>query len=61
MVIDSGVQPAAAEYYSQRAFKGSFQLSEGTVVSPHGHGCAVLWFAESSVHLLHHTAVLPQK
>jgi 12-oxophytodienoic acid reductase len=31
-------QPAAAEYYSQRAFKGSFQLSEGTVVSPHGHG-----------------------
>ena len=31
-------QPAAAEYYSQRAFKGSFQLTEGTVISPHGHG-----------------------
>lgn len=31
-------QPAAAEYYTQRAFKGSFQLSEGTVVSPYGHG-----------------------
>ena len=36
----ASVQPAAAEYYTQRAFKGSFQLSEGTVVSPYGHGCA---------------------
>eukprot|EP00208_Stichococcus_sp_RCC1054_P001568 CAMPEP_0206144304 /NCGR_PEP_ID=MMETSP1473-20131121/23673_1 /ASSEMBLY_ACC=CAM_ASM_001109 /TAXON_ID=1461547 /ORGANISM="Stichococcus sp, Strain RCC1054" /LENGTH=414 /DNA_ID=CAMNT_0053540091 /DNA_START=82 /DNA_END=1326 /DNA_ORIENTATION=+ len=31
-------QPAAVEYYSQRAFKGAFLLTEGTVISPHGHG-----------------------
>ena len=37
----ASAQPAAAEYYTQRAFKGSFQLSEGTVVSPYGHGCTV--------------------
>lgn len=43
MCTDS-VQPAAAEYYTQRAFKGSFQLSEGTVVSPYGHGCAAADF-----------------
>lgn len=35
----TSAQPAAAKYYTQRAFKGSFQLSEGTVVSPYGHGC----------------------
>jgi 12-oxophytodienoic acid reductase len=31
-------QPAAAEYYSQRARKGAFMLSEGTSPSRSGFG-----------------------
>lgn len=36
--LDTVTQPAAVEYYSQRATKGGLVLSEGTVVSPNGHG-----------------------
>ena len=31
-------QPAAAEYYSQRATKGGLMISEATVIAPEGHG-----------------------
>ena len=33
-------QPAAIEYYTQRARKGGFILSEGTSPSRNGYGCA---------------------
>lgn len=35
-------QPAAALYYTQRAHKGGFMLSEGASPSPTGYGCAIL-------------------
>jgi 12-oxophytodienoic acid reductase len=31
-------QPITAEYYSQRASEGGFMITEGTVISPQGHG-----------------------
>ena len=31
-------QPAAVEYYRQRATKGGLMISEATVVAPEGHG-----------------------
>ena len=33
-------QPAAVEYYTQRARQGGFILSEGTSPSATGYGCA---------------------
>jgi 2,4-dienoyl-CoA reductase-like NADH-dependent reductase (Old Yellow Enzyme family) len=32
-------QPAAAVYYGQRATEGGLLITEGTCISPEGHGC----------------------
>ena len=36
--MNTVTQPAAVKYYTQRATKGGFMLTEATVIAPEGHG-----------------------